>query len=316
MPGQQIDAPGSTQIARVATEYLDHLVVEKGISPNTLDAYRRDLGRYTQFCAARSVTSLTDATESLIGDFLGWLRSPGQEGPELSAASAARTMAAVRGLHGFAVREGLLADNSAVSVKPPTLQTRLPHGLAVQQVLDILRAPDPAEPTGVRDRALLEFLYGSGCRASEAVGLDVDDVDLEARAVLLRGKGRKERIVPIGTLTVTALESYSIRVRPALAARGKGTAAMFLNSRGGRLSRQTVWTVLKRAAKTAGVDGSVHPHTLRHSFATHLLQGGADVRVVQELLGHASVTTTQIYTMVTVEHLREVYANTHPRGRM
>jgi integrase/recombinase XerD len=170
-------------------------------------------------------------------------------------------------------------------------------------------------PASLRDRALLEVLYGVGARISEAVGLDVDDVDVDEGTVRLRGKGSKERLVPLGSYAATAVGAYFVRGRPTFASRGRGTPALFLNARGGRLSRQSAWTVIRRAAERADLAGHVSPHTLRHSFATHLLEGGADVRVVQELLGHASVTTTQIYTMVTVQQLREVYAQSHPRAR-
>jgi integrase/recombinase XerD len=226
----------------------------------------------------------------------------------LSTASAARTMSAVRGLHRFAAREGLAPDDPGRDVHPPAPPKRLPKALAVDQVERILAAPGD-DPLGLRDRALLEFLYGTGARISEAVGLAVDDVD--DATVTLHGKGGRTRLVPLGRYARAALDAYLVRSRPGLAT---GSPALFLNARGGPLSRQSAWTILHRAAETAGVPG-VSPHTLRHSYATHLLDGGADVRVVQELLGHASVTTTQVYTLVTVERLREVYATSHPRAR-
>ena len=236
----------------------------------------------------------------------------------LSAASAARAVSAVRGLHRFAAREGLAAVDVARDVRPPAPPRRLPKALDVDQVAALLAVPDDSL-RGLRDRALLEFLYGTGARISEAVGAAIDDLDLgEEPAVVLHGKGGRTRIVPVGGYARAALEAYLVRARPALAAAGRGTPAVFLNARGGPLSRQSAWTILHRAAATAGlpVDGprAVSPHTLRHSYATHLLDGGADVRVVQELLGHASVTTTQVYTLVTVDRLREVYATAHPRA--
>jgi integrase/recombinase XerD len=201
-------------------------------------------------------------------------------------------------------------------VRPPALPRRLPKALPVADVERILEAAGTGgTPLALRDRALLELLYGTGARISEAVGLDVDDIDLDAGTVLLRGKGGKERVVPVGSYACEAVAAYQVRARPALASAGRGTPALFLNARGGRLSRQSAWTVLRNAAERAQVRAEVSPHTLRHSFATHLLDGGADVRVVQELLGHASVTTTQVYTLVTVDKLREVYAATHPRAR-
>jgi integrase/recombinase XerD len=237
----------------------------------------------------------------------------------MSAACAARASSAVRGLHRFAAREGLVATDVAAAVKPPAPPKRLPKALDLDQVQALLAVPDDS-PLGLRDRALLEFLYGTGARISEAVGAAVDDLDLDGEpAVTLHGKGGRTRIVPVGRYARAALDAYLVRARPALAAAGRGTPVIFLNARGGPLSRQSAWSILHHAASTAGLptEGphAVSPHTLRHSYATHLLDGGADVRVVQELLGHASVTTTQVYTLVTVDRLREVYATAHPRAR-
>jgi len=237
----------------------------------------------------------------------------------LASASAARAMSAVRGLHRFAAREGLVGTDVAAEVRPPAPPKRLPKALDVDQVTRLLAVPDDTA-LGLRDKALLEFLYGTGARISEAVGAAIDDLDLGADpGAVLHGKGGRTRLVPVGDYAKAAVEAYLVRGRPALAANGRGTPAIFLNARGGRLSRQSAWTILHRAARAAGlpVDGphAVSPHTLRHSYATHLLDGGADVRVVQELLGHASVTTTQVYTLVTVDRLREVYATAHPRAR-
>ena len=225
-------------------------------------------------------------------------------------------MVAVRGFHKFAVRDGIVPTDPAAAVKPPTPAKRLPKALPLADVEAILEAAGAAGTTlALRDRALLEVLYGTGARISEAIGLDVDDLDLTDGTVRLRGKGSKERIVPVGSYARAAVEAYLVRGRPELVATGSGTPALFLNARGGRLSRQSAWTVLVKAADRAGVTRDVSPHTMRHSFATHLLDGGADVRVVQELLGHASVTTTQVYTLVTVDNLREVFATAHPRAR-
>ncbi|CCH33807.1 site-specific tyrosine recombinase XerD [Actinosynnema sp. NPDC047251] len=284
------------------TAFLDHLAVERGTSRNTLDSYTRDLRRYAEHLDARGVDRLAGVTEALVGDFLASLREAG-----LAESSAARTLVAVRGLHKFAHLEGLVPDDPARAVRPPTPPRRLPKALPVDDVLRLLDVPGTP-----RDRALLELLYSSGARISEVVGLDVDDVDTTERTVLLDGKGGKQRLVPVGRPALAALEAYLVRARPGLVKRG--TPALFLNARGGRLSRQTAWQVLKTAARRAGITAEVSPHTLRHSFATHLLEGGADVRVVQELLGHASVTTTQVYTLVTVTTLREVYATAHPRA--
>jgi integrase/recombinase XerD len=301
--------------------YLDHLTIERGVATNTLSSYRRDLRRYAEHLTARGVEDLAQVAESDVSDFLVALRrgDPDTGAGALSAVSAARALIAVRGLHRFAAAEGLTDVDVARAVKPPTPGRRLPKSLSIDEVLALLDGAggdsEADGPLTLRNRALLELLYSTGARISEAVGLDIDDVDTHARSVLLRGKGGKQRLVPIGRPAVSALDAYLVRGRPDLARRGRGTPAIFLNARGGRLSRQSAWQVLQDAADRAGITSAVSPHTLRHSFATHLLDGGADVRVVQELLGHASVTTTQIYTMVTVHALREVWAGAHPRAR-
>jgi len=293
--------------------YLDHLTVERALAANTLSSYRRDLNRYVR---ALGVDDLAQVTPARVAGYLAGLREGDAEHPQLSPASAARAISAVRGLHRFVVREGLAADDPAREIVPPTPPRRLPKALAVDEIEAILGAVGGDEPLALRDRALLEFLYGTGARISEAVGAAVDDLDLADGTALLHGKGGKARLVPVGGYARQAVESYLVRARPGLARAGRGTPAVFLNARGGRLSRQSAWTILRRAAGVAGLDPArISPHTLRHSYATHLLDGGADVRVVQELLGHASVTTTQVYTLVTVDRLREVYATAHPRAR-
>ncbi|CAN5227106.1 site-specific tyrosine recombinase XerD [soil metagenome] len=316
---------GPSELRRAVRTYLDHLVVERGLADNTLKSYRRDLRRYGGFLAAQGLHDPGAVPEQAVTDFLRALREGDAEHPPLSAGSAARTVVAVRGFHRFAVREGLASLDPSAAVRPPAPAKRLPKALPlaeVERILDAAGAPGTA--LAMRDRALLEVLYGTGARISEAVGLDVDDLDLPGGddrpgpaegTVLLRGKGGMERVVPVGSYACAALGAYLVRGRPELAAVGSGLAAVFLNARGGRLSRQSAWTVITKAAERAGVTAEVSPHTLRHSFATHLLDGGADVRVVQELLGHASVTTTQVYTLVTVDSLREVYATAHPRAR-
>jgi integrase/recombinase XerD len=303
------------ELVRAVRTYLDHLGVERGLAANTLASYRRDLRRYLAFLADRHVDSLSGISEATVGEFLMRLREGDADHSPLSAGSAARTVVAVRGFHRFALREGLATLDPAAAVKPPAPAKRLPKALPLSDVESILDAAgSPGTTLALRDRALLELLYGTGARISEAVGLDVDDLDLEEGVVRLLGKGRKERLVPVGSYAREALSAYLVRARPELSVAGSSTSAVFLNARGGRLSRQSAWAVLGKAADRAGVTTDVSPHTLRHSFATHLLDGGADVRVVQELLGHASVTTTQIYTLVTVDKLREVYATAHPRA--
>ncbi|MDN4175771.1 site-specific tyrosine recombinase XerD [Nocardioides sp. SOB77] len=315
---------GQSTVARAVRTYLDHLAVERGLAANTLSSYRRDLRRYLGHLDQVGVSDLAEVTEATVAEFLARLREGDADHPPLSSTSAARTVVAVRGFHRFAVADGLAQVDPASAVKPPTPAKRLPKALPLADVEAILEAAGaPGTALALRDRALLEVLYGTGARISEAVGLDVDDlappVEEElAGTVLLRGKGGKERLVPVGSYAREAVDAYLVRGRPELASVATGTGnggALFLNARGGRLSRQSAWAVLVKAAERAGVTADVSPHTLRHSFATHLLDGGADVRVVQELLGHASVTTTQVYTLVTVDNLREVFATAHPRAR-
>jgi integrase/recombinase XerD len=307
----------------VVSGYLDHLAVERGLAANTIASYRRDLRRYTAFLTAGGVRGLREVAESDVAGFLAALRAGDEEHPPLSATSAARAVVAVRGLHRFALLDGLVPGDVAAEVRPPAPARRLPKAVPVESVVALIEAAGaPEGPRGLRDRALLEVLYGTGARISEAVGLAVDDLDRGQSVVRLAGKGGKERIVPVGSYAQRAVEEYLVRARPALAAAGGGRSGvrggrLFLNARGGPLSRQSAWAILRSAAGRTGDGGlatSVSPHTLRHSFATHLLDGGADVRVVQELLGHASVTTTQVYTLVTVDRLREVYAGSHPRA--
>jgi integrase/recombinase XerD len=295
-----------------------------------VQSYERDLRRYAGFLAGRGRRELADVTEPDVAEFRAALRVGDDAHAPLAVSSVGRAVVAVRGLHGFALREGLTAGDPAREVAPPMPARRLPKAIpldAVERILDAAGSTDDPDPRVLRDRALLEFLYGTGARISEATGLDVDDLDHLARdpAVLLTGKGGKQRYVPVGSYAVRALDAYLVRGRPALAGRSgsKHSPAVFLNARGGRLTRQGAWGILRDAAARSSEAGSggagsahagVSPHTLRHSFATHLLDGGADIRVVQELLGHASVATTQVYTLVTVDKLREVYAAAHPRA--
>lgn len=310
---------GAGGVEQAIRAYLDHLAVERGLAPNTLSSYRRDLSRYRAFLAEQGVDDLGEVGEATVTAFLVRLREGDADHPPLGASSAARAVVAVRGLHRFAVADGLTASDPAAAVRPPAPAKRLPKALPLSDVEAIIDAAGAEDtPLALRDRALLELLYGTGARISEVVGLDVDDVsglleDDDDATLLLDGKGGKQRLVPVGTFAREAVAAYLVRGRPALVA--ASGPALFLNARGGRLSRQSAWAVLVKAADRAGVTREVSPHTLRHSFATHLLDGGADVRVVQELLGHASVTTTQVYTLVTVDNLREVFATAHPRAR-
>jgi integrase/recombinase XerD len=309
------------ELNQVVRGYLDHLAVERGLAANTLSSYRRDLRRYAAFLAEGGRSSPSEITEADVSAFLRHLREGDDDNTALGTSSAARTLVAVRGFHRFLLREGAVDHDPAASIRPPTPAKRLPKAIPIDQVERLLAAAgSPGDgPRALRDRALLELLYGCGARISEAVGLDRDDVDIDGGrgtgTVVLHGKGDKTRIVPLGSYAGEAVSAYLVRGRPALVSAGRGSPALFLNARGGRLSRQSAWSVLRSAANQARLESAVSPHTLRHSFATHLIDGGADVRVVQELLGHASVTTTQVYTLVTVDRLREVYAAAHPRAR-
>ena len=303
--------------------YLEHLVVERGLAANTVEAYRRDLRRYESSLACRGKTWFGDVEPADIAEFLASLREGDDDHESLAVSSAARAVIAVRGLHAFAAAQGLSETDPARGITPPTPPRRLPKAITVAEVERLLGSSGPApddpsgDPRSLRDRALLEFLYGTGARISEVTGLDVDELHLDADPVVrLAGKGGKQRVVPVGSYAVRALQAYLVRARPALAAGSRRVSvspAVFLNARGGRLTRQGAWGVLHAAAERARLP-DVSPHTLRHSFATHMLDGGADIRVVQELLGHASVATTQVYTLITVDRLREVYASSHPRA--
>jgi len=291
--------------------YLRHLAVERGLSKNTLSAYRGDLLRYQEFLDASNSDAIS-ASSNQLAEFAAHLVTLG-----LKASSNARILAAVRGFHKFLLLENLRTDDPTVKLRPPRLGKRLPKSLTQDQVIALLKAsgPEPDEESTdlirLRDRAILELMYSTGTRVSEVVDLDLDEVN-DSGLLRVRGKGSKERIVPIGSFASRSLNAYLVRARPTLAAM-RGEPALFLNKRGGRLSRQSIWEIIQKSGDACGV--AVSPHSLRHSFATHLIEGGADVRVVQELLGHASVATTQIYTLVTIDTLRQVYASAHPRAR-
>ena len=297
----------------VLASYLAHLAVERGLAANTLASYRRDLRRYLLHLRTLGRGELREVGEPDVLAFLASLRQGDADHTALVASSAARAVSAVRGLHRFALREGVTPHDPARQVHPPKQLRRLPKAITVEAVERLIAAAGPdGAPLTLRNRALLELLYGTGARISEAVGLAADD--LEPGQLRLRGKGGRTRVVPLGRFAREALDAYLVRARPALVCHGRGSTGLFLNARGGRLTRQGAWEALQAAGERAGLEG-ISPHVLRHSFATHLLDGGADVRVVQELLGHASVTTTQVYTLVTVDRLREVYAAAHPPAR-
>jgi integrase/recombinase XerD len=304
------------ELIGAADRYLDHLTVERGLSVNTIAAYRRDLHRYVVFLESRGIDRPGTVDAGAIRSFVASISAGvhGSDDRPYAASSVARALSSVRSFHRFLVRDGVVERDPSREVTRPQLPRRLPRPLTVQEVGRLVERPTGHEPRGERDLAIVEVLYGAGLRISELVGLDVDDVDLEAGWVRALGKGGKEREVPLGRHACDALGAYLTRARPALAS-SRSHGALFLNTRGGRLTRQSCARMLTTRARHAGLERHVSPHALRHSFATHLLEGGADVRVVQELLGHASVATTQIYTLVTRQHLREVYYSSHPRAR-
>ncbi len=322
-------------------DYLRHLRIERGLASNTVASYRRDLGRYADYLAANSLRDPSAITEADVSGFLAETVRGSDDAPGLSPRSAGRVLAAVRGLHKYWAIERVTGHDPAARVAPPKAGDSLPKALTVEEVLSLLDAPSSSTALGLRDRALLELLYATGARVTEATGLDVDDVhrlsqktapsgplghDASSPAgddglvvVRVTGKGDKQRLVPMGRYAQQAVADYLTAGRPGLAeaaaAAGRASSpALFLNQRGGRLSRQSAWTVLQRHAAAAGIAREVSPHTLRHSCATHMLEGGAGIRTVQEMLGHASVTTTQIYTRVTAEALAESYISAHPRA--
>ncbi len=301
----------SPQLPRHADRFLDHLRVERGLSGNSLAAYRRDLGLYGAYLAQAGRTDPAALTRDDLAGFVAWLRAGGQDRQAYAESSVARTLVAVRGLHRFLLAEGLAGADPTLELAGPRGDRPLPSALTVAEVERLLAAPSGEDASALRDRAMLELLYATGLRISELVGLDVDDVDADERAVLARGKGGRERVVPLGRAAVAAVEGWRVRGRPQLAPH---VPALLVNQRGGRLTRQGAWKRLKAHAGAVGLAERVSPHTLRHSFATHLLEGGADVRLVQELLGHASIRTTQIYTLVSDTRLRAVYDLAHPRS--
>ncbi len=315
-PSRHPAAPGAARagagLPRHAGRYLDHLAVERGLSPHSLAAYRRDLALYGEYLAARGIAGPLEAAPEDLAGFVRWVRDRRTgEGRPFATSTVARTLVAVRGLHRFLVREGLTASDPTTEITGPRAPRPLPKALPLEAVERLLAAPVGDDPPALRDRAMLELLYGSGLRISELVDLDVDDTDLADGTVRCLGKGAKERQVPVGRPARRALEAWCTRGRPALGAAGP---ALFVNTRGGRLTRQGAWKLVKGHAEAAGIGDEVSPHTLRHSFATHLLDNGADVRVVQELLGHANVNTTQVYTLVSRARLRAVYERAHPRA--
>lgn len=318
--------PQATPFDTALDAYLHHLSIERGLSDNTVAAYRRDLNRYRTYLASVGIIDPRAITKKHVRDFaIHCAETPATGGKPLSQRSIARVIVGIRGAHKFWLKENTTPSDPAAGVQPPSPGSRLPKAIPLAEVTRLLESPDTTTPVGLRDRALLEFLYSTGARISEVINVDLDDIAIDrptpeeerptTAVARLFGKGSKERIVPVGSYAARAIEDYRVRARPGLTSKGKGTPALFVNARGGRLTRQGAYLILKKHAERAKLPGEISPHTLRHSYATHLLEGGADIRVVQELLGHASVTTTQVYTKVTADTLREVFAASHPRAR-
>ena len=299
-------------------EWLAFLSVEKGASAHTVSNYRRDVERYLEYQLQRGHATYDAISEQAVEDYLAHL-SNGTDGRKAAPSSVARALAAIRSFHKYILREGITAHDPSAQVRVPQVGEHLPKALTIEQVEALLDAAGTGDDAkSLRDRALLETLYATGARVSEVVSLAIDDLDLDEELPIVRlfGKGRKERLVPLGSMAQQALEAYLVRARPAFASKGRGCPNIFLNNRGGALSRQSAWEIIQRAATRANLEVAVSPHTLRHSFATHLLEGGANVRDVQELLGHSSVSTTQIYTKVTIATLKEMYRSAHPRANV
>lgn len=301
-----------SELERSLEHYVRYLTLERGRSVNTISAYSRDLLAYLTHLDSLGISTPGAITPSHVMTYV--------ESLEGAATTVARKVSSIKNFHRYLQDEKVIADDVSFGVTPPALPARLPQALTISEVQALLDSVVGDEPPALRDRALLEFLYATGARISEALALSVDDVlDDSLRAapsIRVTGKGNKQRIVPVGSFAREALDAYLTRARPALlSSRGRATAMVFLGNRGGALSRQNAWLILQSAAERAGLTRSLSPHTLRHSFATHILAGGADIRVVQELLGHSSVSTTQIYTKVTIDTLREVYQSAHPRAR-
>lgn len=296
----------ANSMSRWVERFLDHLVLAAGRSANTLLSYRRDLNRYRQFCERRGVSEPGSVGPQTVGEFLEMLTSR-----KMSPATVARALSAVRSFHRYLLHIGVVAKNPARSIRTPRLPRKLPGVVSVGQMQKILAAPDSAAPQDIRDRALLALLYGCGLRASEAAGVRVEDVNFGEKFVRVLGKGGRERLIPFGRSTERALKAYlnGPRVRQ----EATMVADRLFLGRGGRgLSRMGIWLIVRKAAQKSGLERRVHPHTFRHSFATHLLQAGADLRSVQAMLGHRSVSTTQIYTHLDRAHLAQVHRRFHP----
>jgi len=298
-------------------DFFNYLSIEKGLASNTISAYRLDIEKFFHYLSTNQLL-LEKVTPEQLTTYVAWLRGMGNTEFKIGESSIARNVISIRSYFTYLAKEHKF-NNPSLNFKPPKIGKRLPKALTIDQVMSMLNIAG-TDLISSRDKALVELLYATGARVSELINLntlDISTVDTEVgttTTVKLKGKGGKERVVPIGSYAVAAVNDYLVRSRPTLL-KVSTQKALFLNQRGGRLSRQSAWNLVANTAERAGLSDQVTPHSMRHSFATHLLDGGADIRVVQELLGHSSVTTTQIYTLVTIDHLRESYANAHPRSK-
>ncbi|ANE48028.1 recombinase XerD [Paenibacillus swuensis] len=291
--------------------FIHYLSVERGLSKNTLESYERDITKYIEFITAEGLTELEQVTKAHIISYMLKLRQLGR-----ASATISRMLISIRSFHQFMVRERLLNHDPTMNMETPRQEKRLPKVLTIKEVETLLEAPQTSTPAGLRDKAMLEVLYATGIRVSELISLDMDSVNLQMGFVRCIGKGSKERIIPLGRIAGECLDVYIQTMRPQLTKPNKPDQALFLNHHGARLTRQGFWKIIKKHAKEVAIHKEITPHTLRHSFATHLLENGADLRAVQEMLGHADISTTQIYTHVTKSKMKEVYDRTHPRARM
>ncbi|TCS84078.1 site-specific tyrosine recombinase XerD [Tepidibacillus fermentans] len=293
---------------RLIEQFIHYLLVEKGLAQNTLDSYRRDLISYFKFLKTYEISSIEDTNRSHIIGYLLSLKNKGRATTTIS-----RNLASIRAFYQFLVRDRIIEKDPSQNLESPKIDKRLPKVLTVEQVESLLNMPDLKTPVGIRDRAMLELLYATGIRVSELVALNLDDLNMKMGFVKCFGKGSKERIVPLGSLAIKSIQFYLDHARNKLI-KGKAEEALFVNHHGNRLTRQGFWKIIKKYAKPASIEMQITPHTLRHSFATHLLENGADLRSVQEMLGHADISTTQIYTHITRSKLKEVYSKAHPRA--
>lgn len=289
-------------------EFINYLAVERGLAQNTLESYARDIRQLSQYLIQNDLGALHETSRGAIMHYLSAMKSQGR-----AMSSISRNLAAIKAFYQYLMRERYISKDPAASMEAPKLEKRLPKVLTVTEIDKLLKQPAPVSPAGIRDRAMLELLYATGIRVSELISLTISDVNLELGYIKCYGKGSKERIVPLGSIAAKWVNNYLEKGRPRLI-KSPGVQTLFVNQHGRKLTRQGFWKIIKRHAYEAHIQKDITPHTLRHSFATHLLENGADLRSVQEMLGHADISTTQIYTHVTNKHLQEVYEKTHPRA--